>query len=99
MRAGVTSRSWAMRPGSMGSSATMRMASMARSSSCMGLARVLLDGQRLQRHRLVAQPGDGEIAEVLGLVEVDQALLVELEDGQEAHDDGEALGQVLGQVA
>ena len=38
-----------------------------------------------------------DVTEAIGLIELDQALLVQLEDGEEAHDDLEPLGQVGGQ--
>src|SRR5947209_793361 len=94
MRAGLISSSWAMSWGSTGSSATMRMASMARraSSAIVGVH----GGHRGGRGG--GDPGDLEVAEQRALVELDEALLVELEHGEEADDDLEALGQVLGQV-
>ena len=42
---------------------------------------------------------DLDVAEGAGLVEVDQALLVQLEHGQEPHDDLEALDERLGERA
>ena len=42
---------------------------------------------------VVAQPDDLDVAEGVGLVEVDQALLEQLEHGEEAHDDLEPLDE------
>src|SRR3954447_19532000 len=106
MRAGGTSSSCDSRPVSIGFSATMRMASMARissvatSSAPSSSAGVLLDVELVQRCGLVpAQPGDVQLAEVAGLGQVDHALLVQLEDGQEADDDVEPLGLAVGEAA
>ena len=56
-------------------------------------------GAGADRHqvRVVRHPGHLEVAEGVALVEGDPALLAQLEQGQEAHDDLDAGGQVAGQ--
>src|SRR5262245_51771925 len=48
---------------------------------------------------VVAQPAQLDVAERVGLVHVDQPLLVQLEHGQEADDDLEAVHQPVGEAA
>ena len=59
--------------------------------------------RRIQRTvlvgRVATEPDDRDVAEVAGLVELDQALLVQLEHGEEAHDDLEPLDQRAGELA
>src|SRR4051794_33177114 len=107
MRVGLTSSSWASRWGSTGSSATMRTASIARASSdaisCVpSVVALRFDQERVAGEHvvelLVAQPGDLDLAEVAGLVELDHPLLEQLEHGQEPHDELEPLGEAGGET-
>src|SRR4051794_31671619 len=101
MRAGDSSSSWARSWGSTGRSATRTMASRARTDSLRPTSAVIGVGPRQDEVDVgrVAHPRDGDLAERLGLVEIDQALLAQLEHGQEAHDDLEPLDQVGGEPA
>src|SRR5437763_15257470 len=46
------------------------------------------NGERDRFRRVLGrQPGDAEVAEVVALVEIDASLLVQLQQGQKAHDD------------
>src|SRR4030088_2785150 len=84
------SSSCASRWVSTGSSATMRMASIARPfSPVIGVHR----GQGphpaafLRGGEVAADPGDRDVAEARELIELDEPLLVELENREEAYDD------------
>src|SRR5438309_3192924 len=87
----------------MGSSATMRIASMARDSSVATVTRlssfVHVGGREVLRVRVVRpDPRDLELAEVPRLGDVDEPPLVELEHGEEAHDDLEPVVVVAGEL-
>src|SRR5262245_52873890 len=67
--------------------------------SVIGSAIVGVD--RIEVVQLVAraaQPHDLDVAEGAGLVELDEALLEELEHGEEAHDDVEPLHEAAGEL-
>src|SRR4051812_4795331 len=95
-----SSSSCARSCGSTGPSATMMIASMARATSvaigAAGSAVVDVDEAEIGLGRLAAQPHDLDLAEGARLIEVDETLLVQLEQGQEAHHDLEAFGEARG---
>src|SRR5690349_10173901 len=107
----TTSAGSSGRPGTSSSagsgwrSASSPSASANSSSGSVMSALVVVDGACGDARPLpavdavLAQPAQLDLAERVGLVEVDQALLEELQEGQEAHDDLEALDQAVGQAA
>src|SRR5690348_15794699 len=89
------SSSSASRCGGTGPSATITRASRARRVVLSLIGRsplVLLDGHA-HEVGVAPGPGDAQLAQALGLLQVDGSLLVELEYGQEADDHGQALHQ------
>src|SRR5690349_6848870 len=97
-----SSRSCASSVGATGWSATMRIASIARAFSVAIGARsavVGVDARQVGGVERMAQPQDLDLAERPRLEDVDQALLVHLEDGEEAHDDLEPLDERRGELA
>src|SRR3546814_9523891 len=56
-------------------------------------------GELLELRALPAQPHDLDVAEGGGLVEVDEALLEQLQHGEEPHHHLEALDEVAGELA
>src|SRR5690349_2044627 len=102
MRATGSSRSCASSVGSTGWSATISTASIARLASSL-IVRSPVVGVDLgesghptaafHRGGVSADPRDGQVAEVGRLLQLDEPLLVELEDGEEAHDDLEPLDE------
>src|SRR5688572_25426387 len=93
------SSSWASSSGATGSWATSRTASMARRCSTSGFISsfVGVDGERGDVSVGLTDPLDRDLAAAVGLVELDLALLEQLEHGEEAHDHLEALGEIGGQ--
>src|SRR2546423_13317000 len=86
--AGGRSSSWASRCVSTGSSATMRMASIALAfSPVIGVHRGhgAHPAAFFRVGGVAADPGDRDVAEVGELVELDEALLVHLEHGEGPH--------------
>src|SRR3954447_14250677 len=80
----------------------MRIASMARAFSvAIGAASAVVgvDARQVGDVEGVAQPQDLDLAEGSRLEDVDQALLVHLEDGEEADDDLEPLDERRGELA
>ena len=59
---------------------------------------VIVDRDRADGNHLVTDPDDVDITELLGLVDVDVPLLEEFQQGQETHDDLDAIDQVGGQT-
>ena len=77
---------------------------MARRVSCSvsGIRSAIVGVDRRQLLELGAvapEPDDLDVAEGAGLVEVDEALLEQLEHGEEAHHDVEALDERAGELA
>src|SRR6478735_5628226 len=110
MSATGRSTSWASTSGGTGSWATSTTASIAcrnsSSASATGTASASLmsaivgvDGESHGGVGGIASgPLDHDRPEVLGLVELDEALLEQLEHGEEAHDHVEAIGERIGQA-
>src|SRR3954453_4839604 len=102
-----TSRSCARSCGSTGSSATIRIASMARASAFMSMSSFVPvdEGQRVHPRSaldgcgIAADPDDRDVGEVAELLDLDQTLLVQLEHCEEADDDFEALEQAARELA
>src|SRR5690349_180422 len=91
---------------SIGSSATISTASMARRASTETSTVIRVDScQRSHPHRAVdlarrwTDPRDRDVAETPDLIEFDEALFVQLEHCEEAHDDFEAIDERTGQTA
>src|SRR4051794_4321903 len=87
---------------STGSSVTMRTASMARlASAVIGVhpCKCVHPAAVFEVGTFGTDPYDRDVAEVGDLLEVDESVLVELEDGEEAHDHLEPLDESTGEPA
>src|SRR6186713_1733391 len=91
------SSSWARRSGGTGSWATSTIASIARSRSSDGSAVIAVHRHDEALRIVAARPHDRDVAEQLALLDVDEALLEQLEYGEEADDHVEALGEAGGE--
>src|SRR5690606_40887544 len=82
----------------MSTASMARRASRVRSSDMISAIVGVDRRQLLQLRAVPAEPDDLDVGEGAGLVEVDEALLEQLEHGQEADDDVEPLDQASGEL-